>query len=70
MVPDAVVPDAPTQARVPATTPPAPDPGVTGSTAQARTRTTVVLLVLVLVMAAVLLFGVLMLVLRGTGGAG
>ena len=37
---------------------------------QARTRTTVVLLVLVLVMAAVLLLGVLMLVLRGSGATG
>ena len=70
------------RAEVPAATPapergrtPAPsvaEVGVTGSTTvtQARTRTTVVLLVLVLVMAAVLLLGVLMLVLRGTGGAG
>ena len=55
-----------------AETPSAVEAGVTGSTTltQARTRTTVVLLVLVLVMAAVLLLGVLMLVLRGPGGAG
>ena len=58
--------------RAPAETPPPAEAGVTASTTltQARTRATVVLLVLVLVMAAVLLLGVLMLVLRGTGGAG